>query len=106
MENQEAQTSSQTGDATSWSWLWGLLLPIYFLLLLACGIWLVTWGAGAPDSILAVYVATLIISIAGLFLRRRIFGTGIIDRRNSTIGYRRWPQSWFGVPTGSDRNGS
>jgi hypothetical protein len=55
------------------------LLLIYFLLLLGCGIWLITWGA--PGSILAVYGTTLVVSIAGLFARKHIFGIAI-DRRN------------------------
>jgi hypothetical protein len=59
--------------------MWELLLLIYFLLLLGCGIWLITWGA--PGSILAVYGTTLVVSIAGLFARKHIFGIAI-DRRN------------------------
>jgi hypothetical protein len=37
--------------------MWEALLLVYFLLLLGCGIWLMTWGA--PGSILAIYGATL-----------------------------------------------
>jgi hypothetical protein len=80
MENQKAQTDvSHPGDPKRRSSMWELLLLIYFLLLLGCGIWLITWGA--PGSILAVYGTTLVVSIAGLFARKHIFGIAI-DRRN------------------------
>jgi hypothetical protein len=60
-------------------WLWGLLLSIYFLLLLGVGIWLMMPGSGVSDGIRVIYFAVLIVSIAGLFFRTLTFD---IDRRN------------------------
>jgi hypothetical protein len=93
VDNREDQTgANQLGEVSGRSWLWGLLLPIYFLLLLGCGIWLVTWGGAAPAAIWVAYGAALVLSIAGLLARRHIFGT-VIDRRNYIDMSR---AQWFG----------
>jgi hypothetical protein len=78
----EPKNGSTAADETSRPSMWGLLLPIYFLLLLFCGIGLIIRGdADPPDRAFNIYGVVLVISIAGLFMRRRMFGFAI-DRRN------------------------
>src|SRR5262245_19707097 len=76
--------ASHPGDAERRSWIWGLLLSTYFLLLLGVGIWLVTSAAGVSGTVLVAYSALLVVSIAGLLVRTYIFGIDLleIDRRN------------------------
>jgi hypothetical protein len=71
-----------TSDETSQPSRWEMLLPIYFLALLICGLGLLASGhANPPDVALAVYGVVLVVSVAGLFLRRRLLVVAI-DRRN------------------------
>jgi len=73
---------------------WEMLLPIYFLLLLICGLGLLVGGhANPPDGALAIYAVVLVASIAGLFLRRRLLVV-VADRRNYMP--RALRQFWFG----------
>jgi hypothetical protein len=86
----EKENSSNTAASNEESWARGLLLPAYFLLLLAIGIWLLS-GAKAPDILMVVYALVLVTSIVGLFFRKNI--TFSFDRRNY-IDFSR--HQWFG----------
>lgn len=60
--------------------LGSLVLAVYFLALLGCGVWLIT--ANASSLLHVLYGIVFVLSIAALFLRQHLFGF-VVDRRNS-----------------------
>lgn len=85
----EKENRSDAADIAEDSWARGLILPGYFLVLLAIGIWLFS-GANVPGAIMVAYALVLIASIAALFFRKITFA---FDRRNYIDMSR---SQWFG----------
>jgi hypothetical protein len=92
---EEPTNANAAPEESGLAWLRGLLLPLYFLVLLICGFGLVVRGeASHPGPLLAIYGVVLVLSIAALFLRRRLFGF-TVDRRSYMSGARS-RRIWFG----------
>jgi hypothetical protein len=89
MDNQPQQakgSGNQTDDGESPAAWWGVLVPLFYLGLLACGIWLITWHYDAlDDGRVQIAVAIVVLAALGvaaaLFVRQWKSGI-VIDKRN------------------------
>jgi hypothetical protein len=89
MDNQPRQAKGsgpQTDDGESPSATWGLLVPLFYLALLACGVWLITWHYDAlDDGRVQIAVAIVVLVALGvavvLFVQQWKSGF-VIDKRN------------------------
>jgi purine-cytosine permease-like protein len=83
---QAPESSNQSGDGESPSWMRGLLVPLCALALLGCAIWLVTaqYDALADGRVQIAVGIVVIVALAiatVLFLRQAKSGI-VIDKRN------------------------
>jgi hypothetical protein len=89
MDNQPQQakeSGNQTDKGESPSATWGLLVPLFYFALLACGVWLITWHQDALDDgrvqvVVAVVVLVALGAAVVLFVQQWKSGF-VIDKRN------------------------
>ena len=89
MDNQPkpAEASgNQTDDGKSSSAMWGLLVPLFYLALLACGVWLITWHYDALDDgrvqIAVAIVVLVALGVAAVLFVQQWKSGFVIDKRN------------------------
>jgi hypothetical protein len=83
---QTPDSGNRSGDGETASAMWGLLVPLCFVGLLGCAIWLVTWHYDAlADGRVQIAVGIVVLIALGiatvLFVRQAKSGF-VIDKRN------------------------
>src|ERR1700730_6525129 len=83
---QAKECDDQTDKGQSPSATWGLLVPLFYLALLACGVWLITWHHDALDDgrvQIAVAVVVLVaLGVAAALFAQQCKNGFVIDKRN------------------------